>query len=145
MNSSEQLLRRNVLEQEPARARAERFVDILLEPEGREDEDAGPFFPPVDELSGGFEPVQARHADVHENDVGPERPGGFDCLESVGRLADDFDLSIRLEDLAKACADERLVVCDENTNGHPFIAPRGRRTRTTKPPPLRAPASNSPS
>ena len=74
----------------------------------------------------------------------PELARSLDRLYTVGRFPDDLDLCVCLEDLAKARADQRLVVRNENSDAHVCIVGRGSRARTTKPPPSRAPASKLP-
>jgi hypothetical protein len=63
-DGGEELFRRVVLEQETAGAGAERFVDVLVEVERRQDEDPrcviGGEDPPR-----RLEPVELGHADVH--------------------------------------------------------------------------------
>ena len=63
----------HVLEQEAARTGAERVVDVLVEVEGRQHEDARPVrrgLRHARELPGGLDPVHAGHADVHQDHVG---------------------------------------------------------------------------
>lgn len=52
----------------------------------------------------------------------------LDRFAAVARLADDLQVRLGLEDLAKARADERLVVRDQNLDRH-----AGSRARTVKP------------
>jgi hypothetical protein len=108
-----ELLGADVLDQEAAGAGLHGLVDVLVEVEGGEDEDAcGAFV--VQESACGLESVELGHADVHEDHVGCEFAGAFEGLESVGRFADDFDVLLGFEDHAKAAAHERLVVGDEH-------------------------------
>ena len=65
----EQPLGGDVFEQEAAGPGAQRVVDVLVQVEGGEDEDARPARSGSGELPGGFDAVHARHADVHEDDV----------------------------------------------------------------------------
>src|SRR5439155_16999945 len=121
-NPGEQLLCGRILEQETARPRSQGLVDILGQTEGREDEDsrgrrAGA------ESSRGFEAVDARHANVHQHEIGLQPPRRLDRLEAVSGLSHDLDLRIHLEELAKARADERLVVGDDDADAQ--RAPRG--------------------
>ena len=66
----DELLRWNVFEEKATGPRAECFVDVLLEPEGREHENARTVFQLVGESSRGCDPVEARHPDVHETTSG---------------------------------------------------------------------------
>jgi hypothetical protein len=88
-----ELLGRHVLEQEAAGAGAQRLVDVLVEVERGEHEDAGRRVPARgDHLARGLDAVELGHADVHEHDVGLEPARGVDRLAAVGRLADDVEV-----------------------------------------------------
>ena len=78
----------------------------------------GPAAAAVDEPPGRLEPVEVRHADVHQDDVGVELAGCPERLLAVARLADDLDVRLRLEDHAEARAHESLVVDDQDTDAH---------------------------
>ncbi len=84
--------------------------------------------------------VEARHADVHEDDRRAQAPRLVDGLAAVGRLAHHLDVRRRLEQLAKAGADQGLVVGDEHARAHV----RGRCAWIAKPPPSRAPVWSAP-
>jgi hypothetical protein len=72
---------------------AERLEEALVEPEGGENEDPNRAEVRVGrDLTGGFEPVEARHADVHQRDVRPEGLGRGDRLVDVGGFADDVEV-----------------------------------------------------
>jgi len=60
--------------------------------------------------------------------VRPQLARPSNCLQAVGCLADDFDVLLSVEDHAKAVADERLVVGDQDADHVP--AADGRRART---------------
>ena len=139
----DQLLGRVVLEDEAAGAGSERFVDVLVEVERREDEDprrvVGREDPP-----GRLEPVELGHADVHQDDGGIEAGGLLDRLEPVARLGDDLDVLFAGEQHAEAGADHRLVVGDEDADRHARSPPSGRRVLRTNPPPVAVPAVISP-
>ena len=67
----EKRLGRDVLEQESAGARVQRVVDVLVEVERREDEDARAVARRRRaDLPGGLDAVHHGHADVHQHDVG---------------------------------------------------------------------------
>ena len=93
----------------------------------------------VGDAAGRLDPVEHRHPDVHQNEVGTQAARLGDSFRTVARLADDLRLRLGVEDLAQADAHERLIVCDQN--GRHRI---GSRTRTAKPPPGRRPASRRP-
>jgi len=144
VDGADELLRWNVFEKKAARARAKCLVDVLLEPEGREHENARTVFQLFGKSSCGCNPVEARHADVHEDYVWHMETRALDRLESVGGFPDHLDGRICLQDLSKARADERLIVRDKDADAHVCVVASGRRARTTNPPPLEAPASKSP-
>jgi hypothetical protein len=54
----------------------------------------------ADQAAGRLDPVEYGHADVHQHHIRPEPHGGGDRVLAVGRLADDDDLWLALEDLA---------------------------------------------
>src|SRR5439155_22014319 len=84
--------------------------------------------------------VEARHADVHENERGEQAPSLVDRLAAIRGLAHDLDVRRGLEELAETGADERLVVGDQDARAHA----RGMRARISKPPRSRGPVSSSP-
>ena len=131
----EELLGRLVLQHEPAGARAERFVDVLVEVERRQDEDAGRGIG-GDDAPGRLEPVELGHADVHQDDGRLEAGGLLDRLEAVARLGDDLDVLLAGEQHPKSGAHHRLVVGDEHANRHGRPPPIGSRVLRTKPPPV---------
>jgi hypothetical protein len=98
-----------VLEQEAARARAQRVDDEVVQAERREDQDAV-----ARQAARRLDAVHARHADVHEHDVGVEALGERDRLVAVAGLGDHGDPARRLEHGLEARAHERLVVGDED-------------------------------
>ena len=89
----DELLGRVVLEHEAAGAGAERLVDVLVEVEGREDEDPRGGVGGED-APGRLEPVELGHADVHQHDGRVEAGGLVDRLEAVARLGDDLDVGL---------------------------------------------------
>jgi hypothetical protein len=75
----------NGLEEEPGRARLERGADVLVEVERGEHEYFG--YLVGDHPAGRLDPVDAGHADVHQDHVRLVRPGRRDGGEPVGGLA----------------------------------------------------------
>ena len=121
----------DVLEQESARAGVQGVEDVLVEVEGGQHEHArgvrGLHDPP-----GGLEPVDGRHADVHEDDVGPGATRSVDGLGAILGLADHVEVGLGLEDHPKAGAHERLVVGDQDADAHASTpAPSGSRAWMT--------------
>ena len=90
----------------------------------------------------GFEAVELGHPDVHQDDVRSQRANLVDRVAAVGRLADDLDLRLGVEDHPEAGADERLVVDEQNADHDRASA--GSCARSTKPPPSRGPVSSVP-
>ena len=84
-----ELVASDVLEQETARSGFERVVDVLVEVEGGEYQDAcGRHLDR--ELPGGLDPVQSRHPDIHQHDIRVQLPRAVDGFDPVGGLADDL-------------------------------------------------------
>ena len=132
-----QLRRLDVLEEEAARAGADGGVDVLVEIERRQHEDARAR-PALDELPCRLDAVEVRHAHVHEDDVGVELARELERLHAVGRFAHELEVGPLLEHHAEAAAHERLVVDDENA-GH-----SGNLAATRKPPVFSGPVSSEP-
>ena len=82
------LLGRRVFEHEPARAGAQRVVDVGVEPERGQDQHtcAGCA---RDDAAGRLDSVEHRHTDVHQHDVGPQTARLGDRILAVACLADD--------------------------------------------------------
>ena len=140
----DQLLRRIVLEDEAAGARLERLVDVLVEVEGGEDEDAGRRVGGED-VAGGLDAVELRHADVHEHHRRAEAGGLLDGLDAVGGFGDHVDVGLAREQQAEAGADHRLVVGDKDADGaHEPYPLSGRLVMSRKPPSAAAPVLISP-
>ena len=108
-----ELLGTDVLDEEAAGARLHGLVDVLVEVEGREDEDVGGALV-VQEPARGLQAVELGHADVHEHDVGLVLADARERLSAVGGLGDDLDVLLGVEDHAEAAAHECLVVGDED-------------------------------
>ena len=70
-----------------------------------------------------LDPVEVRHPDVHEDDVGAQCLGGVDRGEAVGGFADDLEVGLGVEDDAEAGADELLVVGDQDAD-HVVVSER---------------------
>jgi hypothetical protein len=105
------------------------LVDVLVEVEGGEDEDARRGMLGGDP-SGGFDAVEVGHADVHQHDVRQHPADGVDRLVAVRSLAYDVDVGLGGEDYPEAGADELLVVGDEDAD-HGASRFSGRRARTS--------------
>ncbi len=128
----------------PARSALE---GVLVEVEGREDQDAGPVT--RRRLRDGprrLDPVEHRHAHVHQHHVGPVELDEADGVGAVGRLADDLDAVLRLEDHPETLAQQGLVVRQHDTDGHRAMGALQSRSvaRTSQPPSALGPASSRP-
>jgi hypothetical protein len=139
-DAGRELLRRHVLEQEPAGARAQRLVDVLVEVERGEHEHArGHVAAQRGHLARRLDAVELGHADVHQHDVGRQATRLLDRRVAVGRLADDVDVLLGVEDHAEAGAHQRLVVGDQDADHSGSLA------TTSNPPPATGPARSEPS
>lgn len=69
------------------------------------------------EHPGRLDPVQVRHAHVHQNDIGRKSAGTFDGLAPGGGLADDLDGRVDREQLDEAGTHEVVVGGDQDP-GH---------------------------
>src|SRR5690606_9818702 len=101
-------------------------------------------------MPGRREAVHPGHAHVHEHHVGAAARSLGDRLHTVRGVADDLDVLLGREQRGEPRAHHRLVVGDENSNGHNAHssvserAPVGSSARTLKPPSSVGPASSVP-
>ena len=65
---------------------------------------------------GRLDAVEVRHHQIHDHDVRPELLGTLDGLAAVGRLADDLDVVVQLEEIAHPATDHRVVVDEEDAD-----------------------------
>ena len=118
----DQQRRAGVLEEEAARTVADRPAHVVVEVEGRHDDDGNRFFHVgAGEPAGHLQAVGAWHADVDEADVGSEalREGRSPPDRPPPRPTTSMPLYS--QDESEAGADHRLVVGDE----HPERRHRG--------------------
>ena len=115
-DACDQLLRRDVLEQEAARAGPQRLVDVLVHVEGRQHHDLGGRVRCGQQLPRRLDPVDLGHAHVHQDDIRRDAARLLDRLSPVRRLADDLEVGLGLEDHPEAGAHERLVVDDQHAH-----------------------------
>ena len=125
-----------VLEQEAGGADAQRLEDVLAGVEGREHHDRRGVLRVGEDPLGRREPVELGHADVHQHDVGAPAGDDVDRGVAVGRLADDGDVGLGVEDDAKAGAQQALVVGDDDGD-------RAQRRRPRAPGGASSPSSSS--
>jgi hypothetical protein len=104
-----------VLDQEPAGAGVQGVDDVFVMVERGEYQhvdvgEVGCF----GDAAGGLEPVDVRHADVHEHDVGLGLADQVDRGRAVGGLAHHDHAGLVVDEGAEPGAHERLVVGDED-------------------------------
>src|ERR1700683_780365 len=141
----QQFLKRAALQREPARPGAQRLEDVLVQVERGEDEDpgAGTTASFGKNLPRGLDPVQHRHPDVHDDDGRGEAGRELDRLPAVGRLADDLQVVLGVDQRGERGTEQRLVVHDQNPGRHP--APSiGTWAFTRKPRPVSGSATSQP-
>ena len=85
----------------------------------------------LDNLRSGLDPVQIRHADVHDHQIRPQFISQSHGVAAIGSLAHDFDPLMLFELQPKALAHHAVVICDEYAN-HPVATPRQTGTSTSK-------------
>jgi len=143
-----------VLEQEAARAGAQRGIHVVVEVEGGEHQYSWPGRAGggAEDLAGRLQPVHDRHPHVHQYDIGLEVARLADRVGAVGGLAHDQQPWLGVEHRGEALPHHGLVVGDQ-APGDPaaFLAigchavpPRGRTAETTKPPSGAGPADSEP-
>ena len=120
---------------------------VLVEIEGREDQDPDLGMLARDRLGGG-DAVDVRHPHVHDHDVGPMPRGSGGGLPAVRRLRDHLEVAVRLEDHAEPQPEQVLVVGQDHPNRHrrPCRAPSARSgiQALTRQPPVVGPANSRP-
>ena len=107
---------RGVFQQESAGPRPQRLEDVFIKVVGGQHEHldtGGPGQP-----AGRLDPVQPRHPDVHQDDVGCQLGGPGYRLRAVGGFPDDGDGVLGVKELAEAGPDKFLVVGDEHPDRH---------------------------
>jgi hypothetical protein len=109
---SDQLGGWGILEHEAARPGLERPIDVFVIVEGREHED--PARARGENPPSSLEAIEHRHLDIHQNDVGTEPSNRRDCLHAVGRLADDGQIRLIVQDGLESSPYESLVVDDHD-------------------------------
>jgi hypothetical protein len=109
----DELERQDVLQDKTAGAEAERPERVLIQVEGRQDQDARMRFGRNDR-SGRLNPVHAGHPDIHHDDVRVAAANEIERGRAVGGLADDDDARFLFEDHAESLAQERLIVDEDD-------------------------------
>jgi hypothetical protein len=125
-DACDELLGRDVLEEEAARAGPQRVVDVLVHVERREHHDLR-VQPVRQHAPRSLDPVHLRHADVHQDHVRLQPLRLRHGIGPVRGLSGDVDVLLGVEDHAEAGADERLVVHDEDAEAHELTGSLARR------------------
>jgi len=128
----DELVGRSAFEQKAAGAGTDRLIDVLVEVEGREDQHLGRRVGAGEQAPGGFQAVQNRHADVHQDEVGRKLSYLGERVAAVVGLADDVEVGLGLEDHPQPAADQCFVVDDQDAD-HGVMCGRGSRARTIYP------------
>src|SRR6202022_1864902 len=141
--AADQLFRRDVLEEEAARAGRQRVEDVFVKVVGGQDHDLA-WHAGLGQSPGCLDAIDARHPHVHQDDIGPEGTDRVNGRCSVSGLTDDFEIGLGFEDHAKPGANEGLVVDDQHAYRHQGAGSSGRRACTEKPPARPRPARTGP-
>src|SRR5690606_34148426 len=86
--------------------------------------------------------IEARHAQIHQHDVGTMKTRRGDRLFAVAGFTDDFERGFLFEQDAQAFAKERLIVDQQDADGQRSHA--GISTSSSNPPPSPEPARTVP-
>ncbi len=106
-----------VFEEESARSRFEGAEHVVVGFEHRRHTDACLHqFRGGADVSGGSQAVESGHANVHEDDIRAQSGGEVDGFATVGRLADDGDVVLRVQQHGEALPDQCLVVGDHDAD-----------------------------
>jgi DNA-binding NarL/FixJ family response regulator len=107
-----------VLQQEAAGTIAQRPVDVLVEREHAQDDDAGVLEARVGaDAPGRLQAVHDGHPNVHEHHVRRGRADDFERFDAVGRLADHAQPRVRVDHGRKAFAQQAVVVDQHHAGG----------------------------
>ena len=133
----------DVFEEEAARSRGECGVHVLVEVEGRQDDDGRRGPGGGQDLPGGFQAIDLGHPDVHEHHVGAGFADCVDGLPAVGGFGDDLD-PVGRQDHGEAGAQQCLVVGDYHPRRLVHVSSIGITACTRYPPVAILPASRVP-
>jgi hypothetical protein len=115
----EQLLRRRVLEQKPARPGPQRREHVLVHIERRQHQHPDPRRLWIGgDTPGGLDAVEHRHPDIHQDHIRVLPLGDSDRLLSSGRLTGERHVAGQAELDPEAIAHQRLVIGDRHPDGH---------------------------
>jgi hypothetical protein len=122
-NGGGHLVRRDLLEEIPGRARLDGVVEIGFLVADRQHDDLGAG---GDLLDGGacLDPAPLGHPHIHQDDVGQQVGGLLDGLGAVARLPHDLDVLLGREHDLQAPAEQGVVV--DHKDSDRFLAWRVR-------------------
>ena len=115
-NGEDEIGEAGALEEVAGGARADSGAHVLLGRVHREDED-GCLGGLLLDAAGRVDAVEARHREIHQDDVGAEAHGSGEGLVAVGRLTDDLDAALGREERDEALADDCVIFGDEDADG----------------------------
>src|SRR5699024_3286613 len=107
-HGGDEVLGGGVLEEESAGTGAQGGEDVFVGVEGREHDDPRVVAGHREDRAGGVEAVEARHPNVHEDDVGGGAADEVDDGRSVLGAADDLHVRLRVEQGPEALPDHGL-------------------------------------
>ena len=116
---------RDLFQDNPPHAEAQRVEHLVLLERAREQDD----------LSGGLvllqlaqdlEPVLAWHVDVEDQDVGAVAADGGEGFLAVHAASDHLEVGLQLEEARQPVEHDRMVVGQDETDGHATRSPAGR-------------------
>ena len=117
-NRRNDLVRLGIFQQKAARAGRKGVVDVFVQVERRQDKHLHVAERRVRaDCARRLDAVRARHADVHEHNVGTQTVRQRCGLVAIARLADHLDTVVRRQDQAEPAAHKVLVVGDEHADG----------------------------
>jgi hypothetical protein len=91
-----------------------RLRDICLIAVHAENDDANRRRAAADDLPRGFDPIQERHADVEDGDVGLQFERFAHGIAAIASLGDNAPLAAILEDLAQTLPQHRVIVAQQH-------------------------------
>jgi hypothetical protein len=62
------------------------------------------------EAAGGFDAVELRHGDIHDDDIGPQAGGEFDGFAAVAGFAHNFEVGLGAQNHAEALPHYGVIV-----------------------------------
>ena len=117
-NGLRQIVGIDIFQQEAARTRRKRIVDVFIDIERRKNKHRNiGRIGVARKLSAGFDAVFARHANIHEQHVGAHATRQCDGIGAIDRLAHHFNAGKRRKNEPEALANQVLVIGNGDPNG----------------------------